>query len=59
MDLAAEWLAADALGGFASGTVGGERTRRYHAPVPSLLILPGAGSSSCTGYLGGSLVRIV
>ena len=27
----AEWLAADGLGGFASGTVGGVRTRRYHA----------------------------
>jgi predicted glycogen debranching enzyme len=31
MDLAAEWLEAGARGGFASGTVGGERTRRYHA----------------------------
>jgi glycogen debranching enzyme len=30
-DPAAEWLEADSLGGFASGTVGGERTRRYHA----------------------------
>ena len=27
----AEWLEADGLGGFASGTVGGARTRRYHA----------------------------
>ena len=27
----AEWLEADGLGGFASGTVGGVRTRRYHA----------------------------
>lgn len=27
----AEWLAADGLGGFASGTVSGIRTRRYHA----------------------------
>jgi predicted glycogen debranching enzyme len=27
----AEWLEADGLGGFASGTVSGERTRRYHA----------------------------
>jgi len=26
-----EWLESDALGGFASGTVGGIRTRRYHA----------------------------
>ena len=27
----AEWLEPDGLGGFASGTVGGARTRRYHA----------------------------
>ena len=27
----AEWLEADGAGGFASGTVGGRRTRRYHA----------------------------
>ena len=27
----AEWLEADGLGGFSSGTVGGARTRRYHA----------------------------
>src|ERR1700688_2632860 len=31
IDLTAEWLETDARGGFASGTVGGERTRRYHA----------------------------
>jgi predicted glycogen debranching enzyme len=30
-DRAAEWLEADGLGGFASGTVDGIRTRRYHA----------------------------
>lgn len=30
-DPVAEWLEADGLGGFASGTVCGERTRRYHA----------------------------
>ncbi len=35
-DLAAEWLESDGLGGFASGTVGGFRTRRYHA----LLLTP-------------------
>ena len=29
--VAAEWLEADCSGGFASGTVGGARTRRYHA----------------------------
>lgn len=27
----AEWLETDGLGGFASGTVSGVRTRRYHA----------------------------
>jgi predicted glycogen debranching enzyme len=30
-DRTAEWLEADGLGGFASGTVAGPRTRRYHA----------------------------
>src|SRR5271165_2695906 len=30
-DPAAEWLETDGLGGFASGTVSGIRTRRYHA----------------------------
>src|SRR5262245_12146054 len=30
-DSNAEWLEADGLGGFASGTVSGLRTRRYHA----------------------------
>jgi predicted glycogen debranching enzyme len=29
--LDAEWLETDGLGGFASGTVGGVRSRRYHA----------------------------
>ena len=27
----AEWLETDGLGGFASGTISGARTRRYHA----------------------------
>jgi predicted glycogen debranching enzyme len=31
LDSAVEWLEADGLGGFASGTSAGERTRRYHA----------------------------
>ena len=31
VDPKAEWLEADGLGGFASGTVDGIRTRRYHA----------------------------
>src|SRR5262245_21712483 len=31
IDDRSEWLEADGLGGFASGTVSGIRTRRYHA----------------------------
>src|SRR6516165_3532318 len=31
LPLDAEWLETDGLGGFASGTVRGRRTRRYHA----------------------------
>src|SRR5438552_14404840 len=31
VDGTAEWLEADGLGGFASGTASGVRTRRYHA----------------------------
>jgi predicted glycogen debranching enzyme len=31
LDNGTEWLEADGLGGFASGTTGGLRTRRYHA----------------------------
>ena len=30
LDSEAEWLEPDGLGGFALGTVGGIRTRRYH-----------------------------
>ena len=41
MDLTAEWLEADAHGGFASGTVGGERTRRYHALLLAATHPPG------------------
>lgn len=29
----AEWLEADGMGGYAMGTVGGRRTRRYHAQL--------------------------
>ncbi|HEY3846320.1 MAG TPA: glycogen debranching enzyme N-terminal domain-containing protein, partial [Acetobacteraceae bacterium] len=35
-----EWLESDALGGFASGTVGGTRTRRYHAVLLSATTPP-------------------
>ena len=36
----AEWLEADGLGGFASGTVSGIRTRRYHALLLTALTPP-------------------
>ena len=41
MDLAAEWLEVGGEGGFASGTVGGERTRRYHALLLTATRPPG------------------
>lgn len=45
----AEWLEVDGLGGFASGTVAGVRTRRYHAlllaartpPTGRVVLVPG------------------
>lgn len=40
--LDAEWLEADGVGGFASGTVGGVRTRRYHA-LPLTAMTPPTG----------------
>jgi predicted glycogen debranching enzyme len=39
--LTAEWLETDGRGGFASGTVGGWRTRRYHAWL--LMVHPSSG----------------
>jgi len=35
-----EWLEADGLGGFASGTVSGRRTRRYHALLLAAITPP-------------------
>jgi predicted glycogen debranching enzyme len=40
LDGKAEWLEADGLGGFASGTVSGIRTRRYHALLLASLTPP-------------------
>lgn len=37
-----EWLVPDGLGGYAMGTVGGLRTRRYHG----LLVVPGETPAS-------------
>jgi predicted glycogen debranching enzyme len=39
--LASEWLEADGLGGFSSGTVSGLRTRRYHALLLAASTPPG------------------
>jgi glycogen debranching enzyme len=36
----AEWLEPDGLGGFASGTVSGVRTRRYHGLLVSATVPP-------------------
>jgi predicted glycogen debranching enzyme len=40
IDRATEWLEADGLGGFASGTTAGVNTRRYHALLLSALAPP-------------------
>lgn len=40
-DLEREWLETDGLGGFASGTVGTIRTRRYHGILTAALSPPG------------------
>ena len=40
LDSKAEWLEPDGLGGFACGTVGGIRTRRYHALLLAALKPP-------------------
>ncbi|HUX13214.1 MAG TPA: glycogen debranching enzyme N-terminal domain-containing protein, partial [Spirochaetia bacterium] len=40
VDSLAEWLETDGLGGYASGTVSGVRTRRYHALLLSAVNPP-------------------
>jgi glycogen debranching enzyme len=40
LDTHNEWLEADGLGGFASGTTSGERTRRYHALLMTAVTPP-------------------
>ena len=44
-----EWLVADGAGGFASGTVSGLRTRRYHG----LLVVPAAAGGRNVGLVSG------
>jgi predicted glycogen debranching enzyme len=45
-----EWLEADGLGGFASGTVGGIRTRRYHALLLSATTSPAGRMVLVNGF---------
>ncbi len=46
----AEWLEADGLGGFASGTVSGVRTRRYHALLLAAVTPPTGRSVLVNGF---------
>ena len=54
---AREWLVTDGLGGYASGTVAGLRTRRYHG----LLVVPvaAAGSRRMLGLAGLDAVVVI
>jgi predicted glycogen debranching enzyme len=46
----AEWLEADGLGGFASGTASGIRTRRYHALLLAAATPPAGRMSLVSGF---------
>ena len=48
--LEAEWLEADGLGGFASGTVSGIRARRYHALLISATRPPDGKMALVKGF---------
>ena len=52
-----EWLEADGLGGFASGTVAGLRTRRYHALLLAATTPPTGASCWSTASTPGSRRR--
>src|SRR5512147_2830768 len=47
----AEWLEADGLGGFASGTASGVRTRRYHALLLAAAAPPGDRRALVQGFV--------
>ena len=58
-----EWLEADGLGGFASGTVSGVRTRRYHALLLPATTPPTGRMALVNGFdawveIGGQRVAI-
>src|SRR5260221_11909583 len=48
-----EWLVANGIGGFASGTVAGSATRRYHGLLVAALNPPGGRTSLAAGLDGG------
>jgi hypothetical protein len=48
--LGADWLESDRLGGFPPGTMGGHRTRRYHA----LLLTPQRPPADRMALVNGS-----
>ncbi len=48
--LDAEWLEADGLGGFASGTVAGWRTRRYHGLLTPAVEVPSRRAVMVDGF---------
>lgn len=53
---AREWLVTDGIGGYASGTIGGLRTRRYHG----LLVVPVDGPTRrCMGLVALEPVLVV
>jgi len=49
-DDTSEWLEADGLGGFASGTASGVRTRRYHALLLPATVPPGTRVTLVNGF---------
>ena len=51
-----EWLVTNGLGGYASGTLGGAPTRRYHGLLVAALPNP-AGRAMMLNYLGEQLRR--
>jgi predicted glycogen debranching enzyme len=50
IDSNAEWLEADGLGGFASGTVSGIRSRRYHALLLTATTPPAGRTMLVNGF---------
>jgi predicted glycogen debranching enzyme len=50
IDSNAEWIEADGLGGFASGTVSGIRTRRYHALLLTAITPPAGRMVLVNGF---------